>query len=135
MGDVKRITSITVAGLFVLCAAGCLRTEPLRASTIQLGRALGTDNSIAAHATTFKPGEIVYVSVLTETPGSGVIVARWTFAGQPVTEETKKVSYSGAAATEFHFQSADGFKPGAYKVEILVDGQPAGERDFRVTEN
>lgn len=132
MRVVTRITNITALALVLLCATGCLRAEPLRASTIQLGRALGTDNSIAAHATTFKPGDVVYVSVLTEAPGSGSIVARWSFAGQPVTEETKKVSYSGAAATEFHFQSADGFKPGPYKVEILVDGQPAGEREFRV---
>ncbi len=62
----------------------------------------------------------------------GAIVVRWSFAGQPVSEETKNVSYSGAAATEFHFQTADGFKPGPYKVQILVDGEPTGERDFRV---
>ena len=114
-----------------MLAAGCSR-GPLRVSAIQLGRALGIDNSIAVHTTTFKTNETIYVSVLTETTGSGTIVARWTLAGRTVSEQTKNVSYSGAAATEFHLQSADGFPPGQYMVQILVDGKPIGERDFRV---
>jgi hypothetical protein len=116
-----------------ILAAGCSR-GPLRVSAIQLGRALGADNSIAVHTTTFKPKETIYVSVLTEDTGSGTIVARWMLAGQTVSEQTKNVSYSGAAATEFHLQSADRFPPGRYVVQIFVDGKPVGERDFRVSE-
>jgi len=117
------------ATLVAACSRG-----PLRVSTIQLGRALGADNSIATHTTTFKPDETVYVSVLTEDTGAGSITARWMLAGQKVSEETKNVSYSGSAATEFHLQSADRFPPGQYVVEILVDGQRVGERTFRVNE-
>jgi hypothetical protein len=36
------------------------------------------------------------------------------------------------AATEFHIQSADGFPAREYKATVLVNGEPAGERDFRV---
>ena len=113
--------------------AACSR-GPLQVSTIQLGRELGADNSIAAHTTTFKPDQTVYVSVLTEETGSGSITARWMLGSQKVSEETKNVSYSGSAATEFHLQSADRFPPGQYRVEILVDGQSVGERTFRVDE-
>ena len=116
-----------------MLVAACSR-GPLRVSTIQLGRALGSDNSIATHTTTFKPDETVYVSVLTEETGAGSITARWMIGSQKVSEETKDVSYSGAAATEFHLQSADRFPPGQYTVEILVDGQAIGERTFRVSE-
>ena len=119
--------------LAAIVAAGCSR-GPLRVSAIQLGRALGADNSIAVHTTTFKPHETIYASVLTEDTGSGTIVAQWTLAGQTVSEQTKNVSYSAAAATEFRLQSADHFPPGQYVVTILVDGMKIGERDFRVIE-
>jgi hypothetical protein len=116
-----------------LLAAACSR-GPLRVSTIQLGRELGADNSIAAHTTTFKPDQTIYVAVLTEETGAGTITARWMLGNRKVSEETKNVSYSGSAATEFHLQSADRFPSGQYTVEILVDGQPIGERSFRVDE-
>jgi uncharacterized protein YfaS (alpha-2-macroglobulin family) len=49
-----------------------------------------------------------------------------------VSEPTQKVSYKGAAATEFHMQTSSGLPAGDYKVEILLDGQSIGTREFRV---
>lgn len=100
--------------------------------TIQLGRSLNPDNSVASHTTTFKPNETVYVSVLTTDTGASTIGAKWSYAGRVIDEPKKDVSYKGSAATEFHLQSAGGFPPGEYKVEIFVDGAPAGSRTFRV---
>ena len=114
-----------------LVAAGCSR-GPLKMSAIQMGRALNSDKSIATHVTRFKPDQTVYVSVLTEGPGSGEIGAKWTFGGRVISEEQKSVSYTQSAATEFHIAYAGGFPPGEYQVELSIDGQTAESRTFRI---
>jgi hypothetical protein len=111
-------------------AAGC--REPLHLATLQLGRTINGDHTVGIHTTRFKPDENIYAAVLTDNTGSSTIVARWSYAGKVVSEMQKKVSYKGPGATEFHFESADGFYDGDYKVEILIDGQPVASRDFRV---
>jgi hypothetical protein len=120
--------------LLVACCslAACRSNDPLRVNTIQLGRALNPDNTISGHTTRFKPADTIYVSVLTDAPGSGTVTARWTFAGRVVSEPQKQVSYRGPAATEFHIQNSGGFPPGEYRVEILLDGTSIGTREFRV---
>jgi len=70
--------------------------------------------------------------VLTDATGAGKITARWTYGGRPVSEESKNVSYRGEAATEFHIENSGGFPAGDYKVQVLLDDQSVGERDFRV---
>jgi len=105
---------------------------PLRVSTLQLGSRLNGDNTIATHTTRFKPDDRIFAAVLTDQTGSSTITARWTYNGQMVSEEARKVSYKGSAATAFEFKSASGFPVGDYKVEILVDRQSAASRDFRV---
>ena len=112
-------------------AVACAR-DPLRVTTIQVGRSLNGDGSIAAHTTRFKPNDTMYASALTDARGAGTIVARWTLGGRVLSESKKDVSYDGPAATEFRFQAADGFPPGEYSVEILVDGQSVGTRQVRV---
>jgi hypothetical protein len=98
-----------------------------------MGRALNSDNSVAVHVTRFSPDQTVYVAVLTEGPGSGDITARWTYGGRVLSEETRRVSYTQSAATEFHINYAGGFPSmGTYSVAILVDGQVVESRDFRI---
>ena len=80
----------------------------------------------------FKPDETVYVSLLSDDPGYGTITVRWLFNGTVVSEAKRDVSYTRAAATEFHLQNSGGFPQGSYRVEILINGEPAGSRDFRV---
>jgi hypothetical protein len=113
-------------------ALACGSDEPLRATTIQLGRSLNPDNSVGTHTTRFKPDDTIYTSVLTDGAGSATISARWLYAGRVVSEPKKDVSYRGPAATEFHIQNSGGFPPGEYKVEIFLNGQPFGSREFRV---
>jgi hypothetical protein len=121
------VAAVTV---IVIGVVGC--RPALHVSTLQVGRALNVDRTIAVHTTRFKPDNTIYASVLTDRTGSSTILARWSYAGHVVTETQKKVSYKGGAATEFHFASAGGFPEGDYKVEIFVDGQPVASRDFRV---
>ena len=122
--------SSVMIGLLVVSA--CTPSEPVQFATIQLGRSLNTDNSVAGHTTRFKPDDTVYVALLSEQPGSGTITVRWRLNGQVVSEATRDVSYTRAAATEFHLQNSGGFPPGTYRVEILVNGQAAATREFRV---
>lgn len=126
----SRLLLLIVAALVVV--SGCRSREPLRATTIQLGRSLNPDGTVSSHTTRFKPDETIYASVLTTGSGSATITARWMYAGRVVSEPTQDVSYKGGAATEFHIQNSGGFPPGDYAVEILVDGEPAGRREFRV---
>jgi hypothetical protein len=122
-------TAIAVATL----SAACGPSEPLKASTIQVGRSLNSDDSINAHTTTFKPNETVYVSVINEAAGKGAVAVRWVYAGQTISQESRDVRYTREGATAFHLQSPSaGFPEGEYRVEVQVDGQPAGARDFRV---
>jgi hypothetical protein len=115
-----------------LGAAGCGPTEPLRVETIQLGRSLNPDNSVANHTTQFKPLDTMYVSILTPERGRGTIGVRWTYHGRLISDPSRDVVYRGPASTEFHIQNSSGFPPGDYSVEVFLDGQPVGKRDFRV---
>lgn len=117
-----------VVVLLALVVGGC--GSNLRVSSIQLGRSLNADQTVANHTTTFTPAETIYVSVLTAGAGKGTIGVRWTYEGRVVGEPTKEVR--GAGATEFHLQNAGGFPLGEYSVEAFLDGVSAGSRTFRV---
>jgi hypothetical protein len=125
------LASLLMAGTFAVII-GCGPDEPLKADTIQLGRSLNPDNSVAAHTSTFKPNETVYVAVLTSAPGAGTVGVRWIYEGKIIDEPQRQVSYREARATEFHLVNAGGFPPGAYSVEVFIDGAKVGSRNFRV---
>lgn len=118
-------------GLSLLLAA-CGPSGPLNATSVQLGRSINSDDSVGTHATRFKRDETIYAAVLTDGPGAGAITARWKFGARTMSEETKQVSYRENGATEFHISAAGGLPPGEYRVEIEIDGMPAGARDFQV---
>jgi len=104
----------------------------LRVTSIQLGRSLNADNTIAAHTTTFRPDETIYLSVATSGAGSGTMSVRWTYAGHLVDEPKRPVSSRNIAVTEFHLKSGDGFPPGEYAAEVFLDGKPVGTERFKV---
>ena len=120
--------------LLILCAGvlGCGAGERLRVTSIQLGRSLNADRTVAGHTTRFGPNDSVYVSVLTTGSGSGTISVRWVYAGRVVGEPQKQVSYKDFAATDFQLQSAGDFPVGDYTVEVFLDGRSVGTREFRV---
>lgn len=136
MNAMVRLNGSTLAGAAVLAAVvvmvGCGPTEPLTVATIQLGRSLNPDNSVAEHTTTFRRNDTVYVAVLTSAPGRGTIGVKWSYGGQVIDEPQKDVSYRDAAATSFNLVNSGGFPPGNYAVEVFVDGQSAGTRNFNV---
>ena len=87
---------------------------------------------MSALTTAFKPTDTIYVSVLTDGSGSGTIGVKFSYQGRVISEPEKKVSYRGAAATEFHIEYSGGFPAGEYDIEVLFNGQPAGMRKVRV---
>ena len=118
------------AGVLLAAVAGC--RPALQVSTLQLGRTLNADNTVANLTTRFKPDDSIYAAALTTQTGSSTITARWWYNGHVVSEIPKKVSYKGQGATAFEFKKAGEFPVGDYKVEMLVDGTPVASRDFRV---
>ena len=125
------MTRLAVVVLAAALAAAC--SEPLKVETLQLGRSLNEDNSVAEPTTTFKPNETIYVSALNPARGDGTIRVRWYFGSQLLSDREKQVSFKGAGATEFNLQSAGNFPPGDYSVEVDVDGQSVGKRNFTVS--
>jgi hypothetical protein len=107
-------------------------SQPLTVDTIQIGRSLNADQSIASQTTTFKPNETVYVSALNNARGEGTVSVRWYMGTQLLSEREKTVKFQGAGATEFHISSATGFPDGDYSVEVLLDGKSVGKRNFDV---
>lgn len=122
---------VLVALVATLCA-GCRPSEPLEVSGVQVGKSLNSDDSVGTLTTRFKPEDTVYVSVLTDKPGTSSIAARWFFQGGLVSEMSKDVSYNDAGATEFHLLNTSGFPPGQYRVDVLVDDVQVASREFRV---
>ena len=131
----RRPSARVVAVLVILFAGACRSSEPLRTATIQLGRALNPDRTVASHTTRFKPHDTIYVSVLTAGPGKATITTRWTYAGRVVGEPQKQVEYREDAATEFHIQNNAGFPAGDYEVEVLLDGRSVAKRAFKVEDD
>ena len=116
--------------LMFACCVAC--GSGLRVTSIQLGRSLNADNTIAAHTTTFKPDETIYLSVATSGAGSGTMSVRWTYAGHLVDEPKRPVSSRNIAVTEFHLKSGDPFPPGEYAAEVFLDGKSVGTERFKV---
>jgi hypothetical protein len=120
---------VLIAGLLA-----CRSNDPLQAETIQVGRSLNPDNSVADHASTFTRSDTVYVAVLTTAAGSGTIGVKWSYRGRVIDEPQRQVSYREAAATSFHLVNSGGFPPGNYSVEVFIDGKSVGSRTFSVAE-
>lgn len=117
------------AVLFLMSA--CTKA-PLRLETIQLGRGLNPDNSVSGHTTSFNASDTIYVAVLTDAAGTGTVGVRWTYGGQVIGEPSRQVSYNGPAATAFPLVNSGGFPPGNYTVEVFIDSESVGSRNFRV---
>jgi TRAP-type C4-dicarboxylate transport system substrate-binding protein len=122
--------ALGAALLTAVLAAAC--SQPLHVETLQLGRSLNADNSVAEPTTTFKPNETVYVSALNAERGDGTIRVKWYYGTQLLSDREKQVSFKGAGATEFNLQSAGNFPPGDYSVEVEVNGAPVGKRNFTI---
>jgi len=111
-------------------------STPVQVSRIDLGTSVANDNTVPSPTESFLPNQTIYASVVTNSNGSGSpaeLKTRFTYQdGQVVDESTRTVGTGGQAVTEFHVSKPDGFPVGKYKVEVFVNGSPAGTKDFEV---
>ena len=117
-------------------APGITYTAPaaaVRVTEVQVGKSLGPDKKVSAASDTFAPKDTIFASVSTEGSGTATVHAKWTFQdGQVVKEDSRSISPTGPAVTEFSIQKPGGWPKGNYKVEISLDGTPAATKEFRV---
>jgi uncharacterized protein YfaS (alpha-2-macroglobulin family) len=101
---------------------------------IQLGNAVSADKRVVAAMSDFRPTDTIYAAVATTgSSANSTINAKWIYQdGQVVHEESVTVAPNGADVTDFQISKADGWPAGDYRVEITLDGQPAGSAAFRV---
>jgi hypothetical protein len=111
------------------------KTYPqVQVSRVDLGRGVGPDKMVTEPTAEFRPNETVYATVITTAaPPNTNITARWTYQdGQVVEETTQLVAPGTEAASEFHISKPDGWPAGKYKLEVLVNGNPAATKEFEV---
>jgi hypothetical protein len=108
---------------------------PLRVSDVEIGRRIGSDKRINDQTDDFAVRDTMYVSVATEGASSGSrLAAKWTFNNKQVVDSSSQSisPAGGTTVTEFHITKATPWPKGNYKVEILLDGVPAGTKEFEV---
>jgi hypothetical protein len=109
--------------------------SPLSVQSVDLGKAVGADKHISTPATTFGTRDTIYASVSTTgAAASATLGARWTFekTGQLVDSTSVPIAPTGPAVTEFHVMRTSPWPTGKYKLAILLNGQPASEKEFEV---
>ena len=106
---------------------------PARVAWIQLGNAADPNGRVTVPSSQFTPKDTIYVSVLTDgQPTGSTLSARWTYEDGQVVSENRAPLGADRQATEFHIAKPEGWPTGRYKVEIALNGQPAGSREFEV---
>lgn len=145
----RRMVWVAALGMIVSGVTACKKKEapappaeaaaPAPAPTfavqsVDVGKAINADKRVTAPTTTFGRRDTIYVSVVTEGAApSKAIAAKWSYQdGQTVKEQSEAIAPTGPAATEFHISKPKPWPVGKYKVEITVDGAPAGSKDFEI---
>jgi hypothetical protein len=144
-----RSLGMAALGLTLIAMIGCAKQKSSEAPPVaetpapvefhvtgmELGKQIDDGKKVVAPTSTFGPKDTIYVSVATEGASSGANVsAKWTYgdAGQLVKDESQSIAPTGPAATEFHISKPSGWPKGKYKVEVTVNGSPAGSKEFEV---
>jgi hypothetical protein len=136
----------TALCLAALVAVGCAKSKPaeqapapttveFKVTGIELCKQIGVDKKVLAPLAAFGTKDTIYVSIATEGASPGAtLAAKWTYgdAGQLVNEMSESIAPTGPAATEFHITKPSGWPVGKYKVEVTLDGAPAGAKEFEV---
>ena len=101
---------------------------------LSLGTSVGADKKVQKPTDTFKPKDTIFAAVSTDgSAASSTIAVKWTFGdGQVVKEDSKTITPTGPATTEFSIQKPSGWPKGNYKVETTVDGKPGPSKTFTV---
>lgn len=108
--------------------------QPAAVATVSVGKAIDNDKRIVAGADTIGRRDPMYVSVATTgNADNAMIEARW-FApdGVMIKAESTRVNLAGPAVTEFHLTRDRAWPVGRYKVDVLLNGQVAGSKEWEI---
>lgn len=130
----EQATSTTTTAESVAVPTAAAPAASVRVTDVQLGKALGPDKRVQTPMDSFAPRDTIFASVSTDGSGAGsTLHVKWTFQdGQTVKEDSRTISPTGPAVTEFSIQKPDGWPKGDYKIEVSVDGQVVSTKSFRV---
>ena len=106
-----------------------------RLERITVTKSVGADKSPGEAAASFGKKDTVYVSFwVASAPVGTELKARWSDPkGTQLTEDTIVTDKAGDGYTEFHAAKKSGWAPGTYKVDLFLNGQPAGSTTFTVS--
>ena len=106
-----------------------------RIERITVVKAVNSDDSPGEATTTFGSKDTVYVSMWTASAPVGTeIAARWFGPnGQQLNEDKIVTDKAGDGYTSFHAANTKGWAPGTYRVDILLNGAPAGSTTFTIS--
>lgn len=101
---------------------------------ITVAKAVNADHSPGQAATAFGKKDTVYVSMWTSNAPVGTeITARWFGPdGKQLTEDKIVTDKAGDGYTSFHAANTKGWAAGAYRVDVLLNGAPAGSTTFTI---
>jgi len=126
----------------LLVFTACHHTTTTADSSVTFGKVVtaanvDSTNSPTALADTFSPTQkTIYVVAEAKQVAPGTrIAASWTRDGTPVQVSGEVVADKGYHDTniEFHLNAGvDGFAPGKYKVQLVINGQPGPDANFTV---
>lgn len=105
---------------------------------VTLGKSIGADKKVGEPTESFGKADTIYASVATTgSAPSATLTAHWTYAGKSgeksVKEDSQTIAPTGDAVTEFHISKPDGWPPGDYKVEVLLNGSSVATKTFKVS--
>jgi hypothetical protein len=122
------------SGATVDTGSGAETSMAVRVTDLEVGRGLGADKRLTDQTDEFRPTDVIYAVVKTQGSGANTeLQARWTFEdGQVVDQSSQNISAAGEDFTEFHISKPSGWPKGKYKVQVLLNGQPAESEDFEV---
>ena len=107
-----------------------------RIERITVAKAVNADHSPGEAATAFGTKDTVYVSMWTASAPVGTeITARWfgPDGKQLGTDDKVVTDKAGDGYTSFHAANTKGWTPGTYRVDILLNGAPAGSTTFTIS--
>lgn len=98
------------------------------ATSVTVGNTAAADRSVTA-VSTFTPKDKIIVSVKTDAsvPAEAAIDAKLTFQdGQVAGNQSTTVKATDAGTTNIEFSNTNPWPAGKYKVDVTINGQPAG---------
>ncbi len=138
----QHILLLLALAISPIAFTGCDRMTTTTNSSVTFGKLViaanvDANNAPTALADTFSPSQktiFVVAEAQQVSPGTR-IAASWTRDGTPVEVSNEVVATQGYHNTniEFHLNSGtDGFAPGNYKVELIINGTPGPSARYTV---